>query len=123
MGGGGSINYTMIHESSSWLAKHLGFSVNYWNSLKKRLNAKFKREPTQWMTKLQSPLTSSMQVNAVISKSHKSAAAPRTSRIKTMLNLDNSTSSRLNLTHSDSVPTVGSPLSTGPTLAFDSKPM
>jgi len=44
MGGGGSINYTMIHESSSWLAKHMGFDVEYWDSLKERLNAKFKRD-------------------------------------------------------------------------------
>jgi GMC oxidoreductase len=43
MGGGGSINYTMIHESSDWLATHLGYPVDYWNHLKRELNAKFMR--------------------------------------------------------------------------------
>jgi hypothetical protein len=40
-GGGGSIKYTMIHESSTWLAKHLGFNKEYWDKLKHRLNPKF----------------------------------------------------------------------------------
>ncbi|NEP81890.1 MAG: choline dehydrogenase, partial [Okeania sp. SIO3B3] len=31
MGGGSSINYTMIHESSSWLTEHLGHNESYWN--------------------------------------------------------------------------------------------
>ena len=44
MGGGGSINYTMIHEASTWLAKHLGFTVDYWNGLKSRLNTEFHRD-------------------------------------------------------------------------------
>lgn len=45
MGGGGSINYTMIHEASTWLDKHLGhFGHDYWNRLKGRLNKEFKRE-------------------------------------------------------------------------------
>ena len=44
MGGGGSINYTMIHEASSWLVKQLGLNEEYWDNLKKRLNAKFQRE-------------------------------------------------------------------------------
>lgn len=43
MGGGGSINYTMIHESSSWLAKNLGHDESYWDELKVELNAKFQR--------------------------------------------------------------------------------
>ena len=43
MGGGGSINYTMIHESSTWLATHIGHDVDYWNTLKLKLNAKFHR--------------------------------------------------------------------------------
>jgi len=43
MGGGGSINYTMIHESSKWLADQMGYNVKYWDELKKDLNAKFKR--------------------------------------------------------------------------------
>jgi len=43
MGGGGSINYTMIHESSKWLAKNLGHDEKYWDKLKKELNEKFER--------------------------------------------------------------------------------
>jgi len=43
MGGGGSINYTMIHESSSWYAMQMGRDENYWNHLKSELNAKFDR--------------------------------------------------------------------------------
>ncbi|MBP0027990.1 hypothetical protein [Roseofilum sp. Guam] len=43
MGGGGSINYTMIHESSRWLAEHLGHNESYWDELKAELNAKFER--------------------------------------------------------------------------------
>jgi hypothetical protein len=45
MGGGSSINYTMIHESSEWLAKHLGRNKSYWDCLKKELNKKFERCP------------------------------------------------------------------------------
>lgn len=43
MGGGGSINYTMIHESSEWLSQNIGRSVDYWNALKAELNEKFDR--------------------------------------------------------------------------------
>ncbi|NJM67443.1 MAG: choline dehydrogenase [Acaryochloris sp. RU_4_1] len=43
MGGGGSINYTMIHESSEWLSAHVGQSVEYWQDLKQSLNQRFKR--------------------------------------------------------------------------------
>ncbi|MUG92079.1 choline dehydrogenase [Scytonema sp. UIC 10036] len=42
MGGGGSINYTMIHESSEWLSKHIGKTATYWDELKAELNAKFR---------------------------------------------------------------------------------
>lgn len=42
MGGGGSINYTMIHESSEWLSKHIGQPVTYWDELKAELNKKFR---------------------------------------------------------------------------------
>lgn len=42
MGGGGSINYAMMHESSSWLSTHFGHSEDYWNDLKHELNQKFK---------------------------------------------------------------------------------
>eukprot|EP00978_Attheya_sp_CCMP212_P033576 scaffold136154_cov57-Attheya_sp.AAC.2 len=45
MGGGSSINYTMIHESSKWLAKHLGKNESYWDCLKKELNKRFERGP------------------------------------------------------------------------------
>ena len=43
MGGGGSINYTMIHESSEWLATHLGHTPEYWTALKEALNPRFER--------------------------------------------------------------------------------
>ncbi len=43
MGGGGSINYTMIHESSEWLAGQIGYTTHYWNELKAELNQKFAR--------------------------------------------------------------------------------
>ncbi|NEQ08848.1 MAG: choline dehydrogenase [Moorea sp. SIO1G6] len=43
MGGGGSINYTMMHESSEWLATHIGQTAAYWDSLKAELNQKFAR--------------------------------------------------------------------------------
>lgn len=40
-GGGGSINYTMIHESSTWLAEQLGaggaYTPDYWDTLKQEL--------------------------------------------------------------------------------------
>lgn len=44
MGGGGSINYTMIHESSEWLSAHVGQSVDYWQDLKQSLNQRFERD-------------------------------------------------------------------------------
>jgi len=40
-GGGGSINYTMMHESPKWLAAHLGKTEAYWEDLQKSLNAEF----------------------------------------------------------------------------------
>jgi hypothetical protein len=43
MGGGGSINYTMIHESSEWLTKQVGHDTAYWNECKCELNASFDR--------------------------------------------------------------------------------
>ena len=43
MGGGGSINYTMIHESNKWLAKNIGQDEEYWQKKKHELNKKFKR--------------------------------------------------------------------------------
>jgi hypothetical protein len=46
-GGGGSINYTMMHESSGWLAGELGaggaFPAAYWDALKDELGALFQR--------------------------------------------------------------------------------
>ena len=48
MGGGGSLNYTMIHESSEWLAKQMGRTTAYWDELKDKLNQKFERsDPTK----------------------------------------------------------------------------
>eukprot|EP00573_Skeletonema_grethae_P000443 CAMPEP_0201687084 /NCGR_PEP_ID=MMETSP0578-20130828/1286_1 /ASSEMBLY_ACC=CAM_ASM_000663 /TAXON_ID=267565 /ORGANISM="Skeletonema grethea, Strain CCMP 1804" /LENGTH=582 /DNA_ID=CAMNT_0048171209 /DNA_START=125 /DNA_END=1876 /DNA_ORIENTATION=+ len=43
LGGGGSINYTMIHESSEWLVKQAGRDVAYWDKCKEELNASLKR--------------------------------------------------------------------------------
>ncbi|OEU13942.1 FAD/NAD(P)-binding domain-containing protein [Fragilariopsis cylindrus CCMP1102] len=43
MGGGGSINYTMIHESSEWLTKQVGHDIGYWNTCKVELNGLFER--------------------------------------------------------------------------------
>ncbi|CAM9477285.1 unnamed protein product [Chrysoparadoxa australica] len=43
MGGGGSINYTMIHESSTWLVNHLGNTMAYWDDLKESMNHLFNR--------------------------------------------------------------------------------
>jgi hypothetical protein len=44
MGGGGSINYTMIHESSTWLSKNIGQSEKYWDDMKTKLSAKLNRK-------------------------------------------------------------------------------
>ncbi len=54
MGGGGSINYTMIHESSKWLAEHLGHDEKYWDELKRNLNNRFKRSDPM---KIETPIT------------------------------------------------------------------
>mmetsp|Transcript_22377 Transcript_22377/g.33824 ORF Transcript_22377/g.33824 Transcript_22377/m.33824 type:complete len:581 (+) Transcript_22377:247-1989(+) len=43
MGGGGSLNYTMIHESSSWLADKMGRDPSYWDTLKSEINGKLNR--------------------------------------------------------------------------------
>ncbi len=42
-GGGGSVNYTMIFESSAWLAEHLGHDEAYWDARKKELADAFDR--------------------------------------------------------------------------------
>ncbi|MEM9149143.1 MAG: GMC family oxidoreductase N-terminal domain-containing protein, partial [Cyanobacteria bacterium P01_F01_bin.3] len=48
MGGGGSINYTMLHESSQWLSHQIGHTPDYWDQLKADLNEKFHRpDPTK----------------------------------------------------------------------------
>lgn len=41
VGGGGSINYTMITEDSSWLAEHLGRDAAYWDERKHEIHASF----------------------------------------------------------------------------------
>jgi hypothetical protein len=41
MGGGGSINYTMIHETSKWLAENIGLDSKYFDEVKCELNSKF----------------------------------------------------------------------------------
>jgi hypothetical protein len=84
MGGGGSINYTMIHEATSWLVKHLGGTEEYWNHLKKKLNKEFNREdPTEDET----PITTHIIEKGIDMK----FAAPRAcSRIENIPNLDDS---------------------------------
>lgn len=42
MGGGGSINYTMVHESSKWLMEQMGHDIEYWDGLKAEINGKLK---------------------------------------------------------------------------------
>ena len=61
MGGGGSINYTMIHESSQWLSEHLGHPADYWHDLKAGLNPRFERpDPADDL----SPMTKSILKSA-----------------------------------------------------------
>jgi len=44
MGGGGSINYTMIYESSDWYVKNVGFGdIDYWNKCKHELGKSLDR--------------------------------------------------------------------------------
>mmetsp|Transcript_21772 Transcript_21772/g.32271 ORF Transcript_21772/g.32271 Transcript_21772/m.32271 type:complete len:587 (-) Transcript_21772:125-1885(-) len=62
MGGGGSINFSMIHESSKWLADQMGYNVKYWDELKKELNAKFKRPDL--FTSTQTAFSSYIQTKA-----------------------------------------------------------
>ncbi|PSB02365.1 GMC oxidoreductase [Merismopedia glauca] len=51
MGGGGSINYTTIFESSKWLAEHLGRDPVYWDAQKAELAKCFRfADPTQSLT-------------------------------------------------------------------------
>jgi GMC oxidoreductase len=46
MGGGSSINYTMIFESSDWLSKNLGHDQAYWDAIKKEFAESFQlRDP------------------------------------------------------------------------------
>lgn len=51
MGGGGSINYTMIFESSEWLSKNFGYDQDYWDNLKQELAESFQlRDPQKNLT-------------------------------------------------------------------------
>jgi hypothetical protein len=51
MGGGGSINYTMIFESSDWLSQNFGHDRAYWDQLKQELAAAFNlRNPRKNLT-------------------------------------------------------------------------
>lgn len=52
MGGGGSINYTMVHESSKWLMEQMGHDIEYWDGLKAEINGKLKlSDPLTTQTK------------------------------------------------------------------------
>lgn len=64
MGGAGSINYTMIHESSSWLAKNVGHDITYWNDSKLELNTKFHRSDP-FEAGYQTPFAETIQANAI----------------------------------------------------------
>ncbi|MEM9506867.1 MAG: GMC oxidoreductase [Cyanobacteria bacterium P01_E01_bin.35] len=62
MGGGGSINYAMIHESSSWLSKHFGHSEQYWDELKQNLNRRLNcLDPFDLQTELNEEIIKSLQ--------------------------------------------------------------
>lgn len=63
MGGGGSINYTMIHESSEWLVKQAGRDVAYWNECKKELNDCLNR-PNPFTPGFQTPFAKFIESNA-----------------------------------------------------------
>jgi len=63
LGGGGSINYTMIHESSDWLVKQAGHDVAYWNECKAALNRSLER-PDPLKQGYQTPFADYIAVNA-----------------------------------------------------------
>lgn len=51
MGGGSSINYSMIFESSAWLVQHFGHDQGYWDTQKEKLAVSFQRsDPKQSLT-------------------------------------------------------------------------
>lgn len=51
MGGGSSINYSMIFESSGWLSQTFGHDPDYWDDRKAELAAAFQRDnPSQHLT-------------------------------------------------------------------------
>jgi hypothetical protein len=64
LGGGGSINYTMIHESSEWLTKQVGHDIAYWNECKCELNGSFKR-PNPFEVGYQTPFANHIIDNNV----------------------------------------------------------
>ena len=62
MGGGGSINYTMIFESSEWLVENFGYDAAYWDNLKQQLSHKFHREdPKPHLTPVAQHVKSSLE--------------------------------------------------------------
>lgn len=62
MGGGGSINYTMIFESPKWLADHFGHGERYWNRCIDELSAKFQRKsPVHELTPVGNHLLDSLE--------------------------------------------------------------
>ena len=65
MGGGGSINYTMIFESSDWLVENFGHDHDYWNDLKKRLGEEFRRpDPKPFLTPVAEHVKVSLETSA-----------------------------------------------------------
>lgn len=63
MGGGGSINYTMIHESSDWLAEQAGRDPGYWDTCKCELNKSLDR-PNPFKRGYQTPFAEYISSNA-----------------------------------------------------------
>ena len=62
MGGGGSINYTMIFESSDWLTKNLGHDQSYWDAIKKELAEAFQlQDPVANMTDVDQHVQKNLQ--------------------------------------------------------------
>ena len=79
MGGGGSINYTMIHESDEWLAQHIGRDADYWHDLKQDLNQLFERpDPSERETGLTKHILASGEASgfAPASVTHRIANIP-----------------------------------------------
>lgn len=62
MGGGSSINYSMIFESSAWLVQHFGHDQGYWDTQKEKLAISFQRsDPKQGLTKVATHIQTALE--------------------------------------------------------------